>query len=468
MKEKVDELYEKYLEEKLDCIFDDNANGHKVDNYDAKRISTQENDEYPYGYKLIVKDEKTYYIDKEGKLLFQEGFDYGTEFSYGVAIVQKNNKYSIINKDGEFLTEWSKKEPEILNNNPLFMYVGKETICKKVELGDYKVKKQVARYELSNGKTTIKLKYKPVKTFDDSHVLCVKDQFLYLYSVKDDKYTNLGYSNTFEFKDNMIFTLKLNDNTVRLIHSGKVLDITKYYQKKLKNKEVINISSSDIPVLTKDEFHFENMDEIDKFMEEERKKNRAIREEQNKKEELEKEKETVKEIIAKKEKTVEDKKRIKEEQEKLSKEIISMIHRLNDMYIEGSPIQRFPIKNIFVKVDDHLEIKEEYKDILKYIDLSDFSFEGVKLEGIDFSFCNIDSLNPEKVYNKSLKGCNFDRVHFFPLTNFEGVDVTGCTFSDDDNDLTMDVINVTLKNAIYDDTTTYNGTPIKEYFGKKL
>jgi len=40
-----------------------------------------------------------------------------------------------------------------------------------------------------------------------------------------------------------------------------------------------------------------------------------------------------------------------------------------------------------------------------------------------------------------------------------GVDIRWSKFSFDDDPTTLNIFNITLKDAIYDETTTYNGVP---------
>ena len=114
------------------------------------------------------------------------------------------------------------------------------------------------------------------------------------------------------------------------------------------------------------------------------------------------------------------------------------------------------IENVFVKNGDHLEIIPLIIDMLKYIDLSLFKFDNVKVSGIDFRNCNIN-INPQTVYNKDMKNCNLEGVHLSPFMNFSGVDIRGTKFGDNDNPNSLSIFNPTFKDTIYDETTTYNG-----------
>ena len=51
-------------------------------------------------------------------------------------------------------------------------------------------------------------------------------------------------------------------------------------------------------------------------------------------------------------------------------------------------------------------VREEYKDILEYIDLSSVSFENVDVRGLDFRNTNA-IIDPSKVFNKDISNCLF-------------------------------------------------------------
>lgn len=70
---------------------------------------------------------------------------------------------------------------------------------------------------------------------------------------------------------------------------------------------------------------------------------------------------------------------------------------------------RFIIReeNLFVEVDGVKCVREEWKKLLRYLDLANISFEGVNIAGLDFSGSNA-VINPELVYNKDINMCTFD------------------------------------------------------------
>ena len=133
------------------------------------------------------------------------------------------------------------------------------------------------------------------------------------------------------------------------------------------------------------------------------------------------------------------------------------IYRLRCSRYRGGRRVQIP----FIKVDDHLEIPEEYLDKLKDIDLTLIDFTNVKLAGINFEGCNIGTLNPQIIYQKDLSGCNFTGVVMSPSSDYEGVIINGCTFTTSDKPV-LQIVPETFEKAIYDDETTFDGKPLKE------
>ena len=195
---------------------------------------------------------------------------------------------------------------------------------------------------------------------------------------------------------------------------------------------------------------------------------------------LKKEKENDQKIYEEEQIKLEEKKlqemKEKDEQEKLvlikkQKDALNQIQNalnvLDEIEKKTGTKQKIQVSNLFVDVNDYKEINPMYLEIglLKYIDLSIISFKNVRISGIDFRGCNI-RLNPQEVYKKDLRGCNFEGLYIEPFMNFTGVDIRECKFSSDKDPKTIDRGSSTFKFAIYDETTTFNGIPFTEIYKK--
>ena len=101
MKEKFDELYQEYLNEKLNMIF--SYNGEKKDS----------NNKYPF--KVIEKDGEYNVLNKNGTLLSDEWFYEIYNFINGRAVVERNRELNFI--------EWNPMSVYILLNIILLLNV---------------------------------------------------------------------------------------------------------------------------------------------------------------------------------------------------------------------------------------------------------------------------------------------------------------------------------------------------------
>ncbi len=86
-----------------------------------------------------------------------------------------------------------------------------------------------------------------------------------------------------------------------------------------------------------------------------------------------------------------------------------------------------------------------------------------KLDGIDFTDTNI-FFNLQKVYNKSLRNCHFEGTIMDYAFDFSGIDIRGSSFVTKSESKIK--IMPLFSEAIYDETTTINGRPLTEIYGK--
>jgi len=442
------------------------------------------------GYAKVKKDRKYNLINQEGNLISEVWYEDLKNFSNGYAAIRKNNKWYIINYEGKIISEtWydeiiflpsgyikvrKNNSENILDFNfkPLFKWkstfsskscfielknfliFNDEVKCKLIELAEYQIKKTLFGYQCNKDDDIYNIKYKPIKIFGRRYTICIDGKKIYLYDRDDNEYKSLGTINDVEYNDFLI-----HDNVnkkVYLIYKDKMFDITNYYENNLKNKDEINICENIPKILTKKEFWLMNIDEIEQQLQQERENNRKIKEAQRKQKQLEDLEK------AKEQEKFEEEKRREIEQNALEniQQILSILQQVSS---PSKTVTRINVDNIFIPVDDHLEIIPVITTMLRYVDLSCFGFDNVKVNGLDFSRSNI-MFNPQFVYNKDLSNCNFEGVYIGPFMNFTGVDIRGTKFSTDTNPTTLDIFNLTFKDAIYDENTTYNGVPFTKLF----
>ena len=410
------------------------------------------------GFALIFySNGKCNYVNTKGEKLLKEDIAKGCDFRNGCAkISYDGNKYTFIDKNGHVVLPVGKYKNDYLEQTLNFYVVDGKVIPKNVDLGGCKVKKGFFGYKCDFFSSKFKMKYQPIKRYGLRYFLCFKNNDVYLYDRFGNSYSLLGTIFDVEYDDNFIFDKK-NDQ-IYLVYEDRILNITDYYRKNLAEKSEVSISKGVKEILSREEFSFNNMTKIDEMMSEERKKNAQIRvaqEEQQKINTLKKKKE--------------EDERIEIECQKNRKEALRQLKEILKVLSETSKTgktSRIIFSDIFMEVGNHKEINPEMLGLLKYIELGYINFDNVKVDGIDFRGCNIDMkhrFNPQKVYGKSLRNCNFEGIHLslIPI-DFSGVDIRGCRFGKDDDYMTRDVMPESFKDAIYDETTTYNGQPLTE------
>ena len=327
-------------------------------------------------------------------------------------------------------------------------------VCRDDGCRNYKKERNTFGYTLTSDADEIKLKYEPIKVFNLNYILCHKMNNLYLYNRSMDKYIYIGDTRDVSYDDNFIFDK--SDGSVNFIYGLKVIDVTDYYNKYIKGKQY-TVVKDDVSIISRDDFLIHSLDKIHAMQDQEKQEDRKKQKEEERLAE-EKRLQDIKERAE----------REREEKERIRAEALEQLQRSLEILGEDNgqnKKERTQISNLFIDVDDHKEINPVYLSVLRYINLSMESFKNVKIDGIDFRGCNI-YLMPQKVYMKDLKNCNFEGLHIDVFMDFTGVDIRGASFSQDDDPKTYDGGNVTFKDAIYDETTTYNGIPFTEIYGE--
>ena len=358
------------------------------------------------------------------------------------------------------LDEWKDNRPYIerAGINYLLIYYGSLVLFFDKYLDGYNVKKKLTGYQCSKDNDKFTIKYEPVKIIGKKYVLCCsssrKNMDYYLFDRENNSYKRLGKLTDMYYTENFIRDYSTHEEKYYFTYNGEMYDITGYYKKYLKDNKIIEIKKG-VEILSKDDFFIKKEELI---------RNEYHDDEKNKREEQEKrtkEEENIKLAEIKKQNEASDVERQEKYNEAL-KELKEAIDRLEQLEQTKHETIRIPVKDIFIDVGSHKEINPLYLEIgLKHIDLKGVSFDGVKIAGIDFRGCNI-SFNPQRVSERDLRGCNFEGILIPIFTDFTGVDIRGAKFSKANDANTMNVINAYFREAIYDETTTYDGIPLTE------
>ena len=524
MEEKLEKMYQEFLKEKLDLIFkidnsvtrlykrkdgkynimDNNRNflceewfdydpvgdfqdgciivrngilKYNIMDTKGKLMSEEWYDSMPKfinGFSVIEKNGKYNIIDTKGKLISEEWYDqiYEHDFKNGFAVVEKNNKYNIIDTNGKLLNdnwcEWNSVKNQkfpIYTISPYLVMINGKLMVYKTDMNNYQVKKHGFKYQCNNPITndSYNVKYQPIKRYGIRYTICLNHKELFLYDRINNTYEILGNVENVRFDDN--FIIDLNNKKVFFVYENQKIDITEYYNKYLYNNiDKISIRKGVRDILSKEEYVFLKSNQREQLMQEVKKEKEDL-ERAQKLQELEDNKIRFhdEQEIAQQEK--------KKAFEKIKEGFETLRKMNNGMDISNLlPLIRENV-DIFITCGDHKEIDKDYIDILLLIDLTHFDFKNVKVDGINFQNTNVilgaHGLNPQEVYNKNISNCNFEGIYVPPFVDFTGVDIRGTRFSNDKNPVSLDFFNGTFKDAIWDESTTYNGKSFGEIFGEE-
>ena len=418
------------------------------------------------------KTKKIYDLRTKRLLIDDEFVDYDfTHYRDYLIVYKKINgqlKYNIIDlKTGKLLFEkWQSKITDFDDRKDFYRYKkGNKTIIKS-KLQDVEIKKVLNGYILNNGKEHITLPYLPIKFYGIRFILSTDGYNYYLYDKFSKKVIREYEAGYFEYDDNFLLSGHYEEaDKIEFVYNNKIIDITDYYLEKLKDLKSIKVNDN-IDIQEDDSFKFSNLIEIEKRLQEEKEKNKKIKEAQ--KNRL---KEDKIDSIKKQDETRKSEQRIIKKQ--YLQELLGIINKIKEM--DNINIdERLNVEDFFIRKNNYLEINPLYDRILRYLDLSMLGFKNVKVSGIDFSNSNVSIMNtlfngnnldigldPQTVYGKDLSNCNFNGIYISPWVNFKGVNIKGASFSCDFDIKTLDIINPTIKDAIYDENTTYNGEPLE-------
>ncbi len=431
--------------------------------------------DFENGYAKVRSDDKYNYIDTEGNEISDIWFDEVGIFENGYAKVKKDNKYNFINTKGKLMSlKWYSKEPHIEKVNNSFISDEKfEYLCIQKDLQDYKVNPiLLGGYICDNGNFKFKTKYEPIKIYGLRFILCLNKRQVILYDKIENTYKTIGHASNIELEDNLIIDKK--EEKVYFIYENKIIDITTYYNNHLKGKKIVTARKG-IELVDEDTFFSCNREAIEKKLNEERKK---IALEKRKVQEDEEQEEQKRKLEEARRKDEEEKQKLEEEIKKRMKILEEDFDSFIALCHKQGVHERFSFPPFTALNQHHKIINPMYFENgrYKYLDYRGISFEETEIAGIDFRECNIEfgslGINPQTIYGKNLRGCNFEGIHIPQLgVDFAGVDIRGARFSDDGNPMTLDTQhgfkpNPSFEDAIYDENTTYNGVSLVEIFGE--
>ncbi len=367
---------------------------------------------------LLVENERNLfgYLDEFGNVVIEPQFKDASDFRTGVASVTTkldvDNYYGVrINLDGEFL---SRQEQEIIDR-VYSRYKGrfdKLETCSTIEQiyhqlyerkYDFLGNHYYLYYDFKNG-TPHKLKYRPVRQYEN-YVICYGEKSFFSkegYYALDKRTQNmiyLGYSKdlTAFYDDYFVIDGITYYPTDELLNLGN-FSLTNRKLKsdvKLKSKEEYIRSRGKTELISKDE-----------TLEEKRRKW------QEQRAELEKRKQEYKRLQVEKEELERQAQIIEEKQKKLH--IVHSLSVPDDFYVEYPNFKR---------------IAPKYLPDLTDYDLFLYDFAGFAIDNVNFRGTNA-SINPQKVYNKDISGCDLSDVTILSY-DFVGVKMENTIFSDD-------------------------------------
>ena len=396
-------------------------------------------------------------IDAKGKWLFDKWYrGEFLELKNGFIKVEQyyDDHKGILDLKGNKVVPYKKhidyKKLEISSN---FFNINGNLSPIKIDMNELSVTQKTFGYQVSDKTSTFKIKYRPVKNYDNRYLICVDKENVILYDREFDSYENLGTN--VEYDDN--FINKNSGETIYFMINGQKIDITDYYNKKLKNKKEISILRN-VLIKKPSDFYGENENEIREKFRESLKENERLIQEKKQKEDIEglRQAEKQEEFKAKR-------------LEILGAEAAHLIGKAAE-YLdtiseeEGINELRKVSKLWSYAKDGHKYVNPVYfvRNFFAHIDMSDEDFDNADIRGLDLSNHNIQYFNPQNLYKKDMRGCTLDGIIFPATTKFDGVNICGCKFTTDPNPRTLNINKDILSKGIYDGETTLDGVPLVE------
>lgn len=361
------------------------------------------------------KNDQWGYIDNLGNVIIPFSYKQAEDFKDGIAPVQDmNGNWKLINKKNE-------------------EQIGKHLQDNLLLKANVNYTKSLLGYSFTDeySSTLIKTKYLPLYNYKN-FIILTNNNDLYIYDKSNQNYNLINSS--YNPSKSLIATnnyLKLNDKEY-IIYDNSIIDISGMNMNpaeqclflKDPNTKVLNLSEF-TSELKKDENFYKKL-----ILNQEKTSIEAL-------DNAVKDSQLEKELGAKK-------------AELATKKITEGLELFESLPTSNQSKFKIPSSLLFLVMDDgHKVIKNEFKDRLKYIDLSNINFSNVDIRGIDFTGCNIIYLDPQTVYNKDLSNTTFGGEYSpFGLTSdFNGVNTNNMNIGTMRDIVTRDYLNAEISKS---------------------
>ena len=258
------------------CVKYDAFGEWKFINTNGKLMSYQWVDEignFNSGYAIVRNNHKFNFIDSHGKIISDIWFDLMGDFENGFALVGQKGQYcyqyNYININGKLISNtWFDRQDIgiVYNITKNFIMSNGKVICRKIEMGDYEVKKNLFGYTCKNSVDSYKVKYMPIKRYGLRYTLCLNHGKVLLYDRTNNQYTYEWKYEDIEYDNNFLFDKQ--NNKVYFIYENQMIEITDYYNKYLKDQNISKVNSGITEIISREEFSFLNRDKIDELFKE--------------------------------------------------------------------------------------------------------------------------------------------------------------------------------------------------------
>ncbi len=175
-----------------------------------------------YGYAKVRMNDKYNLLDSSGKLFSNTWYDDIYPFPKGVKVC-KDSKYNIIGENGTLISdtwyddiEYHRNGVFCIKNGGMVDYINIQgqllgsmysqefidsDISAMADLANYNVRKTLLGYQLEKGNDIFKIKYKPVRVYNDRFVLCINGNNLILFDRKRNVYEKMGTIKMVSYQD---------------------------------------------------------------------------------------------------------------------------------------------------------------------------------------------------------------------------------------------------------------------------